>query len=60
MAGLFPKLHIDLDAVASNAAVMHQEMASRGIADCGVAKGADTANPVDNDYMRGGQSLNAD
>ena len=56
MAGLFPKLHIDLDAVAGNAAVMHQEMASRGIAVCGVAKAADTAIPVAEAYMRGGLS----
>ena len=56
MTGTFPRLHLDLGAIAENASVMRREMAARGLSVCGVAKAADTAVPVAEAYMRGGLS----
>ena len=56
MSGCYPRLHIDLDAVAGNASVMCREMAARGMTVCGVAKVADGDIPVAEAYMNGGLS----
>ena len=56
MTDYYPKLHVDLNAIAGNASVMCREMAARGMAVCGVAKVADTAVPVAEAYMNGGLS----
>ena len=56
MTGYYPRLYVDLDAVADNACVMRREMAARGLAVCGVAKVADVAVPVAEAYMKSGLS----
>ena len=54
MTGFFPKLHVDLGAIAGNASVMRREMAARRLTVCGVAKAADVSVPVAEAYMNGG------
>ena len=56
MADTYPKLHVDLKAIAGNASVMRREMAARGLTVCGVAKAADVSVPVAEAYMNGGLS----
>ena len=56
MTGSFPRLYVDLNAIACNASVMRREMAARRMTVCGVAKAADIAVPVAEAYMKGGLS----
>lgn len=56
MNNFFPKLYVDLNAIAGNASVMRREMASRGLTVCGVSKAADSSVPVAEAYMSAGLS----
>lgn len=56
MTDCFPRLHVDLYAIAGNASVMRREMAARGMSACGVVKVADVSVPVAEAYMKGGLS----